>query len=142
MFSFFARAENLQSLTPRWLHFQILTPPPVTMGHGTLIAYRIRLHGIPVSWISEITTWDPPHVFVDTQVRGPYRTWVHTHRFTSAENDTLVDDEVQFTVPGGRLVAPFVARDLKAVFSYRHEALLRTFDLLPAPVPPIAVALS
>jgi ligand-binding SRPBCC domain-containing protein len=123
VFGFFSRAENLQALTPEWLHFRILTPLPIEMRRGTLIDYRIRIHGLPMTWQSEISAWDPPHVFVDKQRRGPYRRWVHTHQFVEARTGTLVQDAVDFAVPGGFLVEPFVARDLRRIFRHRHLRL-------------------
>lgn len=129
VFAFFAAAENLQMLTPDWLRFEMLSPPPIVMRAGTLIDYRIHLHGLPLKWRTKIEVWDPPRVFVDAQLRGPYRTWIHTHRFTEQPGGTLVEDEVEFRVLGGRAIGWFVARDLRRIFAYRHEALLRTFSL-------------
>ena len=77
VFDFFSRAENLDLLTPPWLHFAILTPLPVVMGKGAVIRYRIRLRGVPVGWTSEIACWEPPVGFTDRQTCGPYRRWVH-----------------------------------------------------------------
>ena len=51
------------------------------MGRGTLIEYRLRLHGIPIRWRTKIVVWEPPHRFVDVQLSGPYRLWHHTHDF-------------------------------------------------------------
>ena len=104
VFEFFSRAENLELLTPAWLHFNILTPLPIEMGLGTRISYRIRIRGVPVRWVSEITEWNPPHSFEDTQIRGPYRKWVHRHLFEETPEGTLATDDVSYRVPGGALV--------------------------------------
>lgn len=54
VFPFFANAENLDQVTPPWLKFEILTPVPIEMKVGTKVDYRLRLHGIPLRWRSEI----------------------------------------------------------------------------------------
>lgn len=79
IFAFFCDAQNLESITPPWLKFEVLTPAPIELGEGALIDYRLRVRGIPLRWQSKITHWDPPHSFVDEQLRGPYRLWIHTH---------------------------------------------------------------
>ena len=128
VFRFFSDASNLQALTPPWVHFQILTPAPIAMRPGTLIDYRIRLRGIPITWQSEITVWDPPHRFVDVQVRGPYTRWVHTHSFMEERGGTTVADAVDFDVPLGFLVGGLVKRDVERIFAYRRQELARIFQ--------------
>ncbi|MDH3733484.1 MAG: SRPBCC family protein [Gemmatimonadota bacterium] len=124
VFGFFSRPENLERLTPPWLQFRILTPPPIEMGGGTLIDYRLRLKGFPIRWRSEITVWDPPHLFVDEQRVGPYRSWVHTHSFRADGESTVVMDSVEYAVPGGILVQRlFVRPDIERIFGYRAEVL-------------------
>lgn len=140
VFAFFAAAENLQALTPAWLGFTIHTPQPIQMHRHARIEYRIRLHGIPMRWRTDITEWDPPSVFVDSQGRGPYRRWIHTHRFTAVDGGTRVEDTVDFDMLGGRLVLWFVARDLRRIFTYRQAALLRAFGLPAAAAPDIAIS--
>ncbi len=125
VFPFFADAANLERLTPPWLRFQMLTRGPVDMRVGRLIEYRLRVRGFPIRWQSEITCWEPPWRFVDEQRRGPYRLWVHEHRFTEAEGGTRVEDEVEYAVPFGTLVQRFlVGPDLRKIFDYR-KAILR-----------------
>lgn len=123
-FAFFADAGNLQRLTPPWLHFEIVSPPGLTVSQGTLIDYKLRLHGIPIRWRSEITRWDPPCAFRDEQRRGPYRLWEHTHTFEAVEGGTMVTDRVVYAVPGGALIDRFFVRsDLKRIFDYRAQAM-------------------
>ena len=71
VFDFFSKAENLDKITPPILGFRIITPLPVEMKKGTLIDYKIKLNGIPFNWRTEITKWDPPNCFEDTQLKGP-----------------------------------------------------------------------
>jgi ligand-binding SRPBCC domain-containing protein len=128
VFEFFADARNLEALTPPWLRFCIVTRGPIDMRAGATIDYRLRVHGLPVSWRSEITAWEPPYRFVDVQVRGPYRRWRHEHTFVERGRRTLARDLVEYAVSGGRLVnGLFVARDLRRIFEYRRRVLSERF---------------
>ena len=129
IFSFFSDPRNLDRLTPPWLHFEILTPKSVEMNAGTLLDYRLRLHGIPIRWQSEISVWEPPNRFIDRQTKGPYRQWVHEHTFSAHKGGTLVADSVTYAVPGGRFIQKLlVAPDLDRVFGYRHKILKQLFN--------------
>lgn len=126
VFAFFGDAHNLQRITPPWLDFQILTPAPIAMRPGTVIDYRLKLHGVPFRWRTKITVWEPPHRFVDTQQSGPYRQWIHTHTFESRSDGTLCRDHVAYAVPGGRLIERcFVRRRVERIFAFRHQAMVR-----------------
>lgn len=128
VFPFFADAGNLERLTPPWLGFRILTPPPIAMSAGARIDYRLRVHGLPLRWRTRIEVWDPPHRFVDVQLRGPYRLWHHTHTFEEGDGGTLCRDVVRYAVPGGALVDRlFVRRDVERIFAFRGEALRSLF---------------
>ena len=129
VFDFFSDARNLERLTPPWLRFEVLTPPPIEMRPGTRIDYRLRLRGIPIRWQSEITVWEPPVRFVDEQRRGPYRQWIHEHRFAESGSGCLATDHVRYAVLGGSLVNKLlVGPDLRRVFAYRVEQMNRIFD--------------
>ena len=133
VFEFFAAAANLERLTPPWLGFEILTPRPIAMRVGALIDYRLRVHGLPLRWRTEITEWQPPLRFVDEQLRGPYRLWHHTHTFTERDGGTAVHDRVRYAVLGGVLVQKLlVERDVRTIFGYREKVLR---ELFPPPAP-------
>ena len=129
VFAFFAEARNLEPLTPPWLTFSVITPDPIAMRVGTLIDYKLRLHGIPFSWTTRIEEWQPGQGFVDRQIAGPYGLWHHRHTFRSEGESTVIADTVDYALPLGRLgdlAHPlFVRRDVERIFAYRHEAAKR-----------------
>lgn len=128
LFPFFANAANLDALTPPWLHFHLVTPPPIAMRAGTLIDYRLRVHGLPLRWRTRINVWQPPHRFVDEQLRGPYRRWLHDHTFVARDGGTLARDVVQYAVPFDFLAHRWLVRpDLERIFQHRAEALRNRF---------------
>lgn len=124
VFGFFADARRLQDLTPPFLNFHVVTPSPIEMRAHTKIEYRLRLHGIPLHWQSEISEWNPPDDFVDRQIKGPYRMWHHRHSFEERDGGTLVRDTVDYSVPGGRLIHWLLVRqNLRRIFNYRSSQL-------------------
>ncbi|HVJ07308.1 MAG TPA: SRPBCC family protein [Acidisarcina sp.] len=124
VFAFFANAQNLERITPPWLGFKILSISTHSISEGTVIRYRLRLHGIPIHWRTEICEWNPPHCFVDEQTKGPYKRWRHTHRFEAHGSRTKMIDEVQYSLPFGvlgRIVhAVKVRGDVNRIFDYRR----------------------
>ncbi len=128
VFAFFSKAENLETLTPPWLGFRILTPLPLVMREGAHIDYRIRLHGFPMRWRTLISVWEKPFRFVDEQVRGPYRKWRHEHRFEAVEGGVLCRDRVEYIVPGGTLVNRLLVEpDVRKIFLFRQRQMAALF---------------
>jgi ligand-binding SRPBCC domain-containing protein len=130
VFPFFADAQNLEAITPPLLGFRVITPAPIEMRAGTLIEYRLRLHGVPLGWLTRIDEWVPGERFVDSQLAGPYALWHHTHEFEPAgDGATLMRDTVRYALPlwplgelAHRLV---VRRDLARIFDFRAGEVAR-----------------
>lgn len=128
IFPFFADASNLQLLTPPRLNFKILTPSPIAMHEGALIDYQLRVRGIPLRWRTRINVWEPPLRFVDEQIRGPYRQWIHEHAFEPCDGGTLARDVVRYAVPFDFLVHDWLVRpDIEKIFAYRTGQLRQQF---------------
>jgi len=125
-FDFCGDACNLEPMTPPWLRFRLVTPRPLELRVGTLLDYRLKLHGVPLRWRARIEAWEPPNRFVDVQLRGPYSLWEHTHLFEEdGEGATLIRDRIRYAVPLGPIGAAaerlFVRRDLERIFDFRSE---------------------
>lgn len=131
VFAFFADATNLERLTPPFLGFTILTPQPIEVRAGTLIDYRIRLSGIPMTWRTLIEDYVPGVQFVDVQLRGPYKRWRHLHTFRDVDGGTAIGDRVEYELPLGPLGriahAVLVKRQLRTIFDYRAQVMKDMF---------------
>jgi uncharacterized protein (TIGR01777 family) len=127
VFPFFADPHNLERITPDFLRFRVsgMTTPDIRQ--GTVINYRLALHGLPMWWQSRIDSWQPNRSFVDVQTRGPYSLWHHTHEFEPADGGTIIRDRVRYVLPFGALgelvASGLVARDLEAIFDFRRERI-------------------
>jgi len=127
-FEFYGDFQNLEPLVPPWLHFELTTPGEPVFRPGTLLDYKLRLHGVPVRWQTRIETWEPPTRFVDTQAKGPYSLWEHTHLFEpDGDAATVIHDRIRYAIPLGPLGALaqrlFVHRDLERIFDFRRDAI-------------------
>ena len=132
VFEFFSDAKNLERITPPTLSFKIVKVSTEKIQTGTLIDYNLKIHGVPVKWRTEIQDWSPPHQFVDTQLRGPYSRWHHTHSFSKLADGTFMQDKVHYELPLGILGRigglALVKRDVKNIFSYRQKVILDLFS--------------
>ena len=127
VFDFFADAGNLERITPPQLNFHIITAQPIDIRKGTLIDYRLLLRGLPMTWRTEISDWEPPHRFVDRQLSGPYKQWIHTHSFTElGPRETSIKDEVRYRLPFEPFgdIAHFIVRgELEKIFDFRQRTV-------------------
>jgi ligand-binding SRPBCC domain-containing protein len=132
VFDFFSAAENLERLTPAWLSFRVDGQSTPQIEEGTLINYRLRVHGIPMKWTSRIESWEPNARFVDRQLTGPYALWHHTHEFRPLDGGTLIGDTVRYAIGFGLIGevarAVQVQKDLDNIFDYRRTAVLEALS--------------
>ena len=131
VFDFFADAGNLEQITPPELNFRIITPQPIDIKKGALIDYQLKLHGIPITWKTEITQWNPPFDFVDSALKSPYKQWIHLHSFEEGERgETIMKDLVRYRLPLeplGDLAHWYVKKELNYIFDYRYKIIEEIF---------------
>ena len=131
VFRFFEQPENLARITPPSMGFVILTPPPIVMKEGAVIDYTVRALGARMHWRTLISEYDPPHKFVDIQIKGPYLMWHHTHRFVAESGRTRLIDDVHYALPFGllgRMVhRVLVGRQVRRIFDHRQGVISGLF---------------
>ena len=129
---FIGSPKNLDLITPDDMVFEIVSDPPEEMHEGLLVEYRV---GIPVlgkqTWLSELKHIRDRHSFVDEQLVGPYKLWLHYHEITKVEDGVLFVDYVNYIMPfgpfGAITHAIYVKRQINRIFNYRTEAMIRHF---------------
>ena len=126
-FAWHERPGAVERLLPPWEPVRV-DAPPAGLAEGSQLAFRLAVPG-PVAprWVARHAGYDPPHEFRDVQVRGPFRSWQHRHRFEPADGgQTLLADEVDYELPCRRATGvadPLVRNRLHRVFTYRHRQL-------------------
>ncbi len=132
VFDFFADENNLERITPPHLRFKIIDKDTQKIEQGTMINYKLKIHGIPVKWKSLISVYDHGNTFTDIQLIGPYAKWIHKHSFKHYKAGTLMLDEVVYIIPMGllgRILAGyFIRKDISKIFNYRSLIIKKFFD--------------
>jgi uncharacterized protein (TIGR01777 family) len=131
VFPYFRDAHNLEELTPPTLSFNIEKVSTPEIQQGTIIDYRLKIHGVSVKWKTEIDEWKPPFKFVDNQIKGPYSLWHHTHEFKAYCGGTLMTDRVRYRLPMGSLGwlfgSPFVKKEVQGIFNFRRQKITSAY---------------
>lgn len=120
VFAFHERPDALARLVPPWERVEVVQPPS-SLQPGTRVLLRMRLGPLNLLWEAEHTAYERGAMFQDRQLRGPFRKWLHTHRFLPAPEGTLLRDEVEYELSPLLLRGlPLVRRRLRRMFTYRH----------------------
>ncbi len=124
VWNFHEQPDILQKLTPPWQPVKIVRREG-GLDVGAISEFLIFLGPIPVRWIARHTACEKNRLFIDEQVSGPMKNWVHRHEFVPENGQTKLTDAIEFSLPGGWLVnmllGGFVGDRLQAMFRYRHE---------------------
>lgn len=97
-----------------------------TIGLGETVTWRARHFGIWFTMTAKITELEKPARFVDQQVRGPFKTFVHEHRFESVGSGCRMTDTITVGSPiFGRLAeCMFLVPYLRRLITKRNRHLL------------------
>ena len=109
------------------------------LGPGETVTWEARHFGVPFRMTSQVVEYRRPEEFVDVQVRGPFRSWRHLHRFEPhGDGGTLMTDEIELGSPlggVGRVVDRLVlTRYMRRLIAARNAWLKATLEA-PHPSP-------
>jgi ligand-binding SRPBCC domain-containing protein len=132
VWDYFATPYNLNEMTPPDMAFEFIQGGDEPMYAGQIIAYKVMIvPGVRVRWLTQITHVEPGKRFIDEQRLGPYRLWIHEHRFEPQPNGVKMTDQVTYALPFGPLGdlthALYVRHRLAYIFDYRREKVNALF---------------
>lgn len=126
VFDFFSQPANLLRITPAEMHMRLIEAP-TRIQLGSRVTLEARRHGVSQRIVSEVVVFEPHAAFADEQREGPFRKWLHQHRFEAVAGGSRVIDRIDFEPPGGilglMLNAAAIERDLKWLFDHRSQKL-------------------
>lgn len=128
IWDFISSPNNLKTITPDYMGFDITSESPEKMYEGLIISYKVSpMLGIKTTWVTEITHIKEHEYFVDEQRVGPYKIWHHQHHLEKTENGTLMTDIVSYQPPFGFLGdianSIIIKAKLNEIFNYRTKVL-------------------
>lgn len=128
LFAFHEQPDAFKRLTPPWAPVRVLS---ATGGiqPGARVELEIAVGPLRIPWVAEHTEYVRDALFTDVQKNGPFRHWVHRHRFERLSvHESRLTDEIDFSLPGGaltdRALGWLVRGELRRMFRYRHRATL------------------
>ena len=132
VWDYFATPRNLNEMTPPDMAFAFIAGGDGPMVAGQTIEYKVAiLPGVRVSWLTQITHVQDEVSFIDEQRMGPYRLWIHEHRFRPVDGGVHMTDHITYALPFGPLGdlvhKLFIRRRLHSIFEFRRIKVAALF---------------
>lgn len=145
-FAYHERPGALSRLVPPWESVE-LEHSDGSLAVGSRVVMKTKIFGLPFRWVARHTEYEPPRLFADTQVSGPFASWDHRHEFLGDGPTSTLRDSITYEVPlgpiGRLLGAGKARRTIEAMFAYRHRLTKDDLKLhADRPTDPMTVAVS
>jgi hypothetical protein len=125
VFAFHELPDAFERLVPPWENAKIIQKADISkIGSQAIIEQKI--FGLLRSrWVAEHTKYEPPKMFEDVQISGPFKSWRHQHIVLPHDAGAILRDEIEFEPPMsflGNIAAPlFIVPKIEKMFEYRHQ---------------------
>lgn len=129
VFAFHERPDALRLLTPTWEQARVVQAARISEVGSRAIVEAPVLGPFKTRWVAEHTRYEPPHLFEDVQISGPFRKWRHRHIVSPHSAGAILRDEIDYEPPlwfiGQLAASVFIERRLRKLFDFRHEVTRR-----------------
>lgn len=126
LFAWHFRPGAFHRLNLPWNRFRLLSGDG-RLAEGAQIAFTFQHFGFSQQWVALIDQVEPGRQYRDIQLKGPFSRWRHTSRFLPAPGGSLIEDEIEFELPGGAFAlavgSQAVERRLNRMFSFRQRRI-------------------
>jgi uncharacterized protein len=133
LFAWHIREGAFERLNPPWQQFKVIERKGNIQSNGT-VKIKMKIAGpIHTTWLVRHSDYIEGKQFKDSQIKGLFSAWTHTHLFNSLGlSSCILDDHIEYSLPGGTLseiiTSPLINKKLNQMFGYRHR--LTRDDLL------------
>lgn len=135
-FLWHVRPGALRRLLPPWDSASVVSGsgPTERLEKGARTTIRVQMLGpVGVNWVAEIfDLQEQKTFFVDHQISGPFKRWVHRHEITGHGGTSELADRIEYALPMGvlgRLTGgPVVRKKLARMFAWRHRVMLHDLE--------------
>tara|TARA_B110000116_G_scaffold260367_1_gene263408 strand:- start:537 stop:1931 length:1395 start_codon:yes stop_codon:yes gene_type:complete len=147
-FTWHAAKGAFARLNPPFAPVQILEEPDeLKAGAEVLIKVPTPFPFFGIKWRLTHPEYVEGQYFRDTQIKGPFKSWEHTHNFKEIDStNSEMEDVLKFSLPFGILGklfgAPIVKKQLSALFNYRHSILKMDMETLKSNNEPLHILIA
>ncbi len=125
VFAFHELEDAFERLVPPWENAKIIQKADISV-IGSRAIIEQKIFGLfPSRWVAEHTKYEPPKMFEDVQISGPFASWRHQHIVLPHTDGAILRDEIEFEPPLwflGKISASIVILPkIEQMFAYRHE---------------------
>jgi ligand-binding SRPBCC domain-containing protein len=123
LFDFHLDTNNIKLITPSHTKVELIDYEEATF-EGKIIKLKTTRAFVPIDWIVKIEKYEYPNLMVDVALKSPFVFWEHQHIFTKKGSMCELKDVIKYKLPFGivgKLIAPFIKKDIANMFAYRHK---------------------
>ena len=131
LFDFHLDTNNIKLITPSHTKVELIDYEETTF-EGKIIKLKTTRAWVTIDWIVKIEKYEYPNLMVDVALKSPFAFWEHQHIFTKKGSMCELKDVIKYKLPFGivgKLIAPFIKKDIANMFAYRHTQTKKILEI-------------